>query len=99
MNREAEAGFASTKIHVVEPSSTEILPEYQKDNLEHLVQGIRLYKLPVNPISTLSESEFKIDRRTHTRSTEQRYHKPLAWACSGQFKLLKQMPHLLSRPN
>ena len=39
------------------------LPDNEKNNLKHLVQGIRLQKLPVNLIPKLNESKFKIDQK------------------------------------
>ena len=61
MIREAPAAFLSAKIYVVEPNWTESLPDNERNNLKHLVQGIRLQKLPVNLIPKLNESKFKID--------------------------------------
>ena len=61
MIREAQAAFPSAKILVVEPNWTENLPDNEKNNLKHLVQGIGLQKLPVNFIPKLNESKFKID--------------------------------------
>ena len=61
MIREAQTAFPSAKIHVVEPNWAESLPDNEKNNLKHLVQGIRLQKLNVNLIPKLNESKFKID--------------------------------------
>ena len=58
--REAQAAFPSTKIYVVEPNWTGSFPDHEKNNLKHLVQGIRLQKLPINLIPKLNESKLKI---------------------------------------
>ena len=58
---EVQAAFPSAKIHVVEPNWTDSRPDHEKNNLQNLVQGICLQKLPVNLIPKLDRSKFKID--------------------------------------
>ena len=43
------------------PTGLRVCQIMKKNNLKHLVQGIRLQKLPVNLISKLNESKLKID--------------------------------------
>ena len=59
MIREAQIAFPSATIRFVEPNWTESLPDNEKNNLKHLVQRIRLQKLPVNLIPKLIEGSIQ----------------------------------------